>query len=82
MLNLIFIVIIFVFILRRFRFVLYYFCIIFGFFAFNYNLIIIHFNQILQFVINRIKRIKYFTICDIFVARKCAYKLVKFIDYV
>jgi hypothetical protein len=82
MLNLIFIVIIFVFILRRLIFVLYYFCIIFDFFVFNFNSIIIYFNQIFQFVINRIKRIKYFTICDIFVAKKSIYKLVKFIDYV
>jgi hypothetical protein len=82
MLNLILIVIIFVFILRQLIFVLYYFCIIFDFFVFNFNLIIIYFNQILQFVINRIKKIKYFTICDIFVAKKCSYKLVKLIDYV
>jgi len=82
MLNLILIVIIFVFILRQFIFVFYYFCIIFDFFVLNFNLIIIYFNQILQFVINRIERIKYFTICNIFVVRKCAYKLVKFIDYV
>ncbi len=79
MFNLIFIIIIFVFILRRLIFVFYYFYIIFDFFVLNFNFIIIYFNQILQFVINRIKRIKYFTICDIFVARKCVYKLVKFI---
>jgi len=82
MLNLILIIIIFVFILRRLILVLYYFCIIFDFFVFNFNFIIIHLTSILQFVINRVKRIKYFTIYNIFVVRKCAHKFVKFINYV
>ena len=82
MLNLILIVIIFVFILRWFILILYYFCISFNFFVFDFNSIIIYFNQILQFVINQIEKIKYFTIYDIFVVRKCVHKLVKFINYI
>jgi hypothetical protein len=51
MLNLIFIIIIFVFILRQLIFVFYYFCIIFNFFVLNFNLLLIELRElnILQF---------------------------------